>query len=400
VARLIQQLGSNRYLDRHEADRQLSKIGPDFRKQLEDAALSDDPEIRLRARTLLEKLKVNQLWAPGAVHFDAKGVPASKTLAALAVQTGNHILVGDQFGPFAEKPLELSFPQTTYWQAVDEVCRATGNHVRPHYDTRTPGIVVTSGAAGKQPVAYAGPLRAQITSARRVFIEQVDFENMKSELTHTFQLDLQMMWEDQFRLLAYAAAPELAESRTDTGVRVVAAQPSVSGWNVVAPGTRQLTASVRLSPPPLAAKKLSTFALKWNLVAVGDMATIEVEDPQPKSQFHQDDVTLTIESFSKQTAARYEVALVVSRDIAMPEPQEILFHENDVELLDKTGRPMRQQSQSNLLTERGVELKTTFVGETSESAPHKLRFSYPRLRARRDMEIIFRDVPLPASRPE
>jgi hypothetical protein len=45
-------------------------------------------------------------------------------------------------------------------------------------------------------------------------------------------------------------------------------------------------------------------------------------------------------------------------------------------------------------------MKLSYTGESAESAPKLLRFNYPRIRSQRDLEIVFRNVPLPAGRPE
>lgn len=399
VARQIRLLGSQNYNERHDAGLELARLGPAGRSQLEEALKSENPEVRLRARSLLDRLKVRDLWSGGVVTFRAEG-QASEALAAFAEQTGNHVLTGDQYGTFVDAKLNLAMEQKGFWEAIDDVCKFTGNHVRPHYDSQTPGVVVASGAPGKYPVAYSGPIRAQVTSARRVFIEELDYEDMSSTITHTFQINLQMMWEDRFRLMGYCTQPELVRAVTDTGINIAATQPASDSWNVATAGTRQITTNLRLNPPPTDAKSFSDFTVKWGLVAVGDMATLAVDQIEAKQQFHQDDVALTIESVEKLSGSRYDICLIVARDIAMPEPQDILFQENSVELLDQEGKPFRVQSQNASLVDRGAELKLSFAGDSSESAPKTLKLVYPRLRAKKDLEITFRHVPIPAQRPE
>src|SRR5262249_25126034 len=154
-----------------------------------------------------------------------KGEPASKVLQALATQSGNKIHIGDPYGHFAEAALDVDYDKLSYWEAVDDICNRTGNRIRPHYDMHTPGIVVSSGSQGKYPRAYGGPVRAQITGARRVFIEEVNYEEQKAELTHSFQVHLQFTWEDRFRIVGYAAQPELVQAITDNGVNVASAGP-------------------------------------------------------------------------------------------------------------------------------------------------------------------------------
>jgi hypothetical protein len=243
-------------------------------------------------------------------------------------------------------------------------------------------------------------VRARITSARRVFIEELDYDELKSEKTHTFQLNLQMMWEDRFRLVSYRSQPELVEAVTDTGAQLSATQPAGSGWNVASQGTHQLTTELRLHPPTTAARTLRSLRLKWGLIAVGDMATIEISNLSSTQPHRQDDLELIVESVQESPGARYEVTLAANRDLVIPEPQEVLFQENEVQLFDADGRPFRKQGQTNSLTDRGARLRLSFTGESPDSRPSSLRFTYPRIRDRHDLEIAFRNVPLPVARPE
>ena len=85
----------------------------------------------------------------------------------------------------------------------------------------------------------------------------------------------------------------------------------------------------------------------------------------------------------------------------MPEPQEIVFQEYDVELVDEQGPAVSAAEQPRRRSENaGVQLKVAYIGESAESQPAAIRLHYPRLRARRDLELVFRNVPLPMSKPE
>lgn len=400
VARLVKTLGSDEFAARRAADRELLKLGPEGRQQLEDAASAADPEIRLRALNLLERIAVVRLWEPGRISLQVTDNKVDHVFAKLAEQTGNHVFVGEPFGEFVNVPVTVELQEKPYWQALDELAMLTGNHVRPHYDSRMAGVVIAAGAAGKYPTAYAGPVRAQITSARRVFIEEFDYEQPASDVTHTFQLNLQMMWEDRFRLAAYGAQPEVVEAITDTGVAVAGPPATSSGWNIASSSTRQVTASLKLNPPPASAKQLSVLRLKWSLVALGEMANADIESPATGSELHRDGLTLKVIAFERQPTGRVELTLLASRNLAVPDPPDVLFQENVIELLDPQGKPFRQQSQNHSLTDRGVEFRLAFLGENASMAPARLRFTYPKLRSRRDLEIVFRDVPLPVERPE
>jgi hypothetical protein len=400
VARLVRDLGAGDFSDRQDADEQLSRLGAAGRAELERALADDDIEVRLRAKRLLDRLELAEIWSAGRVQLRARGEPASKILLALASQSGNHVHVGDPYGNFAEKPLDVDYDGVSYWEAIDDVCRRTQNRVRPHYDMHTPGIVVSAGSPGSYPRAYCGPVRAQITAARRLFSEDLSYEDQKAELTHSFQFSLQFTWEDRFRIVGYAAQPELIEAVTDNQIAVSAAQPAGGGWNATTRGLRQLTAVLKLNPISVSAASLDVLKMKWGLIAVGKPAVLEMTDLSSGKPYSADDLVARVESLEPQLAGKYLLTLLVVRDMALPEPHEVLFQEYDVEMCDALGRPFRMQGQAHALTQRGVQLKMTFVGDSSDSKPTSIKLHYPRLRARRDLELVFRNVPLPVSKPE
>ncbi len=400
VARLVRELGADSFAVRTQASEELGKLGAEARADIEAATRSDDPEVRLRAKDLLLAIKVNDLWSASRYSSAAAPLSASQTIQQLCEQTGNHLLVGDQFGAFHDADVQIGADVVEFWPVVDELCRQSGNHFRPHYDSRTPGVVLVAGPPGKQPVAYAGPVRARITSARRTFNEELSYDDTRSETTHTFQFNLEMTWEDRFKLVAYRSQPEVLEARIDGAQVAAGAQPAGGGWNVAGSGTRQLTMNLRINPPPATAPTLDTLRLAWGLLAVGDMVTLEVDDLASRQPHFQDDVELIVESCQAAAAGRYEVVVEIRRGLNLPEPQEILFQEHELELVDTTGQPFRKLGQSGTLADHGASLRATFVAEDESAKPQKLRFTYPRLRSQRDLEIVFRQVPLPTGKPE
>ncbi len=400
VARLVRELGADSFAVRTQASEELAKLGATARAEIVAATHSDDPEVRLRAKDLLRAINTSDLWSPSRFTCPESAMAAAALLKQVSEQTGNHVLVGDQFGAFADCEVQLDFAVADYWQVLDEICRQSGNHCRTHYDSRKPGVVVVTGAPGRQPLAYAGPVRGRITSARRAFTEEVSYEDLRSEKTHTFQVNLEMTWEDRFKLVAYRAQADVAEATTDTGTRVTAATPTSSGWNVAGSGMRQVTMNLRLNPPPANARELESLKLTWGLIAVGDMVNLDVNDLTSREPHFQDDVELVIDNLQPATGGRYDLVVTVRRDLNMPEPQEILFQEHELELLDDAGQPLRKLGQTPTLADHGAMLKASFSAESEEQTPHKLRFTYPRLRSQRELEITFRHVPLPMGKPE
>ncbi|HEV3344704.1 MAG TPA: hypothetical protein VG125_30285 [Pirellulales bacterium] len=401
VARLIERLSSGSYTDRAGASDELATLAADAREQLLAATTSDDPEVRLRARRLLRQLGEDGLWLASLVDCRFKKVAASEALAAVSRQSGNRLLIGDAYGTFRDKELalDLDLKGVPFWRAVDQLCRLTGNRVRPHFDTRNPGLVVVAGIAGKHPVAYAGPVRLQVNRARRLFSEELDYEQHSSEKAHSFQFDLQAVWEDRFRLVAYRLQPELIEAVTDTGIRL-SGQSTTGGWNIAGPSTKQVSMNLRIQPPSTTATCLKTLRLKWGLIAAGDMAQLEIDRLDSTEPHFQDDIELVVEKVQDFPGSRCELSLRIVSDGVVSDPADLIFCENEVELLDAQGRAYRRQGQTNTIAGDSALMRISFLGDEGHTGPKKLRFHYSRIRSQRELEIVFRDVPLPVGRPE
>lgn len=400
VARLVTELGADSFAVRHRASEELAKIGPEARREIELATRSDDAEVRLRAKDLLRDLKIRDLWSAARFTAPVEAKPAADVLRLLGEQSGNHLMFDAPYGALTNQPVKLDPAITEYWPALDEICRQSANHPRHHYDNRAVGMVVVSGAPGQYPLAYAGPIRGRITSARRAFIEELSYEEVRSDTTHTFQLNVEMTWEDRFKLVAYRSSPEVLSAVTEAGATLNSAQPSAGGWNVAGVGSRQALMNVRLQPPPGRARELETLRLQWELIAVGDFTHLEVDDLSSRAAKFQDDVELTVESFQPTAGGRYEVTVRVRRNLTSPDPAEAVLQEHEVELLDASGASMRRLNQSGALADHGATIKATFLATNENAPPQKLRFVYPRLRSQRNLEIVFRHVPLPSGLPE
>jgi hypothetical protein len=375
-------------------------VGAASRRALEAAVQSDDAEIRLQAAELLKKFAIDDLWAAGHVSCRSRGELASKAIAALAEQTGNHLLIGVPYGTFKDATLDLDYPSADFWPVLDDICRRSGNHVRADIDARHRGLLVVGGMPGRFPTAYAGPLRGQITDEQRMFSERIQFADDNRERSHNFELNLNLTWEDRLRLVAYRAQPEVAEASTDTGTKLGSLSPAGGRWMMLSPTERQIGATLRLSPPSTSAKLLNRLAVTWTLMAVGEPATLTINDLESRQPIRQGDVELTIQRVDRHDADRIEIALLIQRDGPLPDPPDVLFQEYTIELFDTEGHACHLQNQANSLAEGGVLSRLALYGDFAQSPPKTLRLTYPQIRDAREMTLVFRQVPLPVSRPE
>lgn len=400
VARLVSDLASPSYAARHAADEELARLGQAAREQIELASRSDDLEVRTRATRLLRQLKVDALWQPSLVQLTANGAPAKEVIAELVKKTDNRLSAGDQFGAFRPGKVTLSSDQHSFWQVVDKVCEQTNNRFRPNYGSGSAGWVLVAGDGGKYPVAYAGPVRARISSARRVFVEEFNYRDTKSDASHTLQFNLQISWEDRFRLVAHHSQLEVATAIDDKGGQTTGTVVPDQDWTLFESNRKQLKMAVRLRPPATTATELETLTLRWPLTAVGDQAVLETNSMAIDETFQQEDATLTIERV-RQRGSLWQVTVAVTRDLAVPEPREILFTENEFNLIDDDGNAYPVQSTTKLgLTAGTVRLKLTFSADSAASQAAKLRMRFPRIRDQRDLMITFRNVPLPRAQPK
>lgn len=402
VARLIRDLGHDSFAARQAADRELLSLGKAGREQLEIAGRSPDPEIRARALDLLRRIKVEELWFGTRVTLSGDELPATALVQQLAAASHNKLVIGEGYEAFRDKPIRLSPDEQFFWQALDELCRKSGNQVRPHYDTREAALIVSAGTTSQSPVAYAGPVRMEATSARREFREDLHYKQTERRATHTFQLNLQAMWESNFRLVAYRVQPEVVEAVTDTGQRL-ALCASATGWNVCGPETRQVPLELKLHPPTVAAQRLERLHLRWNLLAVGDFATLELSDFTKRGPHQQDDVEVVIEDQQTIESSQFQVTLLVARPYAVPEPHEVLFQENRFELLGADDKPWGLANHVQEMHGGAVRAKLTFrrpSGVAATDRPAKLKLHYPRIRSQRALDLVLTGVPLPFNRPE
>ena len=322
---------------------------------------------------------------------------ASVALAEIGRQTGNRLLVGDRYGGFRDGPVELKAEDQIFWQVIDDFCRQTKHHVRPHYDTREPGLALVSGEPGAYPVGYAGPVRGAITGALRTFSDEFDYKRLTSKQNHHFRMNLEFMWEDRLRIVAYRNQAIVVEAVTESGETLSAASSSTGSWTVAGSGVRQVPMELKLDPPPTSATQLKLLTLQWSVAAIGDFTTAETSTIAAGATLEQDDLQLAIDSFETKDGAKHILTVSVLRERPLPDPPESLFQENRFELFDAADRPLRLTEQTNSLEGRVVRSKLSFLGSSGDGLPAKLKVTYPRLRSERDLEIVFRNVPLPTA---
>lgn len=396
IDQLIKDLGANDPNVRQSADYRLQKIGFPARPLLTEALKNKDPEIQLRASRLLDQLTLEENWLPRRVTLKEKG-HSSDILMKLAEQAGNRLYIGNPYGLIKDAEIDVDYSDVPYWEAIDDICRKTKNKMRPHYDNHLPGMVISEGDPGNFSKAYGGPVRGMVTNARRVFTEDLNYEQGNSELVNKFTIGFQFNWEDRFRLVAHSKHPKLIEGLTDNQSPVTAAN-FTNTEQIVVEGIRQISTSLDLNPIPLSAKSIKTLTIGWDIVGVSAPGVLEMP-MEIERIFSRDDLIAQIKSLDFEVN-KYSMTILIRRDLANPEPHDMQFHEYEVEVLDHRGNSLNVYNKSFALVEQGIQMKMNFQAEAEDSKPKLVKLRYYRQRARREVRLTFKDIPLPAARPE
>ncbi len=130
VARLVKQLGSNRFVERDRAKRELEAIGMPALEALRRAARSKDLETSRRAgelvRRMEEKIALDRLLAPKKVRLKLNDTPVPDAVAELSRQSGYNIQIQGDRAILAKRKVTLDTGETTFWQALDQLCQKAG----------------------------------------------------------------------------------------------------------------------------------------------------------------------------------------------------------------------------------------------------------------------------------
>jgi hypothetical protein len=122
-AALVEKLGSARYAER-EAAKALENFGSKALPALRAALKSKDPEVRTRARALINKIEGNLLTQETLVRLDFNDVTPEEIAKSLSQQAGFEVRLSFQ-GPQAGKRVTLRDSKPVpFWSAIDRLCES------------------------------------------------------------------------------------------------------------------------------------------------------------------------------------------------------------------------------------------------------------------------------------
>jgi len=159
VAKLLDQLGSDRYEDREAAFKALDALGPTALEGLRTAPKGRDEETRRRAVELVllieRRQESAQLTQPKLVHLVYTDTPVTQAVQDLARKTGFQIQIEGDQTKLANRKITLDTGEIPFWQAVDQFCLKAGLVERG-------SLVIPENANQNVPEGRMGGLRKRI----------------------------------------------------------------------------------------------------------------------------------------------------------------------------------------------------------------------------------------------
>ena len=175
AAALVEKLGSASYAER-EATKSLENLGSKALPALRSSLKSKDPEVRSRARAMINKIEGNLLLHESLVRLDFKDATLDDIVKSISKQVGFEIGLGG-IAPlrgthFGNRPITLSEPiPVPFWKAIDRLCevgKLTCNYQYqglPGQGVPQPALVLSYNPNGvAQPSSNHGPFHFSVIS--------------------------------------------------------------------------------------------------------------------------------------------------------------------------------------------------------------------------------------------
>jgi hypothetical protein len=130
LARLVAQLGSDRYEEREAASEALDALGATALDSLRIALKSPSPETRKRAGDLVQRiekrLETAELTQPKMIRLVYNDTPVTEAVQDMARKTGFPIQIEGDQTKLANRKITLDTSEIPFWQAVDQFCEKAG----------------------------------------------------------------------------------------------------------------------------------------------------------------------------------------------------------------------------------------------------------------------------------
>ncbi len=122
AAALVEKLGSASYAER-EATKSLESLGSKALPPLRSALKTKDPEVRARARALINRIEGNLLIQESLVRLDFTDTSLDEIVKSIKKQTGLEVGLGPAGPDDARRRITLLEAQPiAFWTAIDRLC--------------------------------------------------------------------------------------------------------------------------------------------------------------------------------------------------------------------------------------------------------------------------------------
>jgi hypothetical protein len=162
ISKLIEQMGSNEFDDRENAQKQLDAIGEPALEALKKAMSNEDTEIRRRAEELVkvieQRTESSKLIQPTKIHLVYKDTPLPEAIADFAKKSGFHITLHDPEGKLKDRKITLDTGETVFWTAYDKFCAAANLVEATQEDLNQQAQPGQPGGPGNVPNPQPNPL--------------------------------------------------------------------------------------------------------------------------------------------------------------------------------------------------------------------------------------------------
>ena len=427
-------LGSRRFADREAAERALGELGRVAIPALRVAEASSDPEIRVRAVALLQKIEGGLLVEPTLVNLDFDQVPLPTAIQAINVQSGMHLKLMPELPQiWAERRITIHTPHPLpFWKALDAICEAGQLHhvfgAQSDFDQGEPSVALYDGFAANQGMFDEhGPFRVQIASlhyqsevhlagdragdpglvpnetrpavspqhqnlaTRQFFAQLLVGAEPRLSITPGGPIKVTEAVDDRGQSLVIPSLGEMIQH--ESGYLGVNASPLVHlrldlDYPVGAPlrlkkvkGLIPLVVSTRKSEPleiPLDNAANKTFRQGGVVINIGEIRLNQPEQPPTI------DLTIKTARSMGQDPLVDEVDGAI-RSVASPQ---------QLEILDATGRMIPWFPSSSFFDGEESRLSLTLLDRGGPAVPTTIRY-YSVIRDRTEIPFEFRDLPMP-----
>lgn len=379
IARLVQQLGDRSYRNRREASELLAGMGLAARQALQAAVESNDPELRLRARQLLDRIRLLEIWSSTPLPLNAQYASTSEALRDLAERSQNQLRLGTSGSALREKPIQLAQQPLCFWEWIETIGRQTGNRLHPS-PINQPGLVLVEGPWPNHPAAHAGPFRLELQS----------LEMPKGE-TPGPAVDLQLRVEPRCTLVAFWHQPQLRSVQVegqDAAIFPVQSSP----WRVHV-GKSLIDRRLALPPGVLPPRGRATLKFTWGCMLVSEFRHLELPRVAAGVQAAQDDLQVLVESIEPAAGGSTVVVLHALRHQVEIDPPDAIGQELSLKVLRADGTPAEVTHQDHQLLPNGLKA-TLHIANLPPATPPRIQVRYPRVRSYKEVEFVLRDVDL------